>query len=75
MPRYQNLGGNSGIVEYDIGGDWISVTFSDHSKYLYNYEATGQHHVEHMKGLAIAGQGLNAFINTTVRKRYASKLR
>ena len=34
MERYQNLGGNSGVVAYEIGQDFIRVQFSDGSIYL-----------------------------------------
>ena len=75
MERYQNLGGNSGVVAYEIGQDFIRVQFSDGSIYLYTYASTGSHKIEHMKLLASNGQGLNSFIGTTVRKKFASKER
>ena len=75
MERYRNLGGDSGVVAYEIGDDSIKVQFSDGSLYLYNYQSAGRHNIEQMKSLAIAGRGLNSFISTVVKKRYASKLR
>lgn len=75
METYQNYGGSSGISGYEIGDDYIVVQFNDGSQYLYNYSVTGQRNVEEMKTLAIEGEGLNSFINTNVRKRYAKKLR
>lgn len=75
MPVYANRGGDSGVVSYEVTADSITVTFQDQASYLYNYAATGQSNVEHMKALAIAGQGLNAFINIHVRKLYPRKLR
>lgn len=75
MTRYMNRGGDSGIVEYEIGGDSITVTFHDGSVYLYDHASTGQQNIEHMKTLAEDGEGLNAFINTNVRKAYARKIR
>ena len=75
MERYKNLGGDSGVVAYEIGGDSIKVEFSDGSLYLYNFGSAGHNNIEKMKELAIAGRGLNTFINTNVRKQYASKLR
>ena len=75
MERYRNLGGDSGVSEYEIGDDYIEVEFSDGSLYLFNYESAGSQNIEHMKTLAEKGSGLNSFINTTVRKNYASKLR
>ena len=75
MERYKNLGGDSGVVAYEIGDDSIKVQFHDGSLYLYNYRSAGSNNIEHMKELAIAGQGLNSFISRVVRKGYASKLR
>lgn len=75
MERYKNLGGDSGVVAYEIGSDFIRVQFSDGEIYLYTYASAGSHHIEHMKQLARNGQGLNSFINTTVRKAYARKER
>ena len=63
------------MIGYEIGADSITVEFGDGSIYLYNYTATGQRNVEHMKALAEGGRGLNSFINTDVRKAYARKLR
>jgi len=75
MERYKNLGGDSGVVAYEIGDDSIKVAFSDGSLYLYSYGSAGHHNIEKMKELAGAGSGLNNFINTNVRNKYASKLR
>lgn len=75
MERYKNRGGNSGVRYYEIGEDFIIVYFSDNSSYLYNYAKTGSMNVEKMKRFAIQGQGLNSFINTTVKHKFASKLK
>jgi len=75
MERYKNLGGDSGVVAYEIGDKYIKVQFHDGSLYLYNYQSAGSNNIENMKELAIAGQGLNSFISRIVRKGYASKLR
>ena len=75
MKRYRNRGGDSGVVAYEIGPTSITVKFSDGSIYLYTYQSAGSANIERMKRLAIAGEGLNSFINRRVRKRYARKLR
>ncbi|HJP18734.1 MAG TPA: hypothetical protein QF468_08790 [Nitrospinota bacterium] len=75
MERYKNLNGDSGVSAYEIGDDYIKVEFSDESLYLYNNGSTGSQNIEQMKILALNGSGLNSFINTRVRKNYASKLR
>ena len=75
MEQYKNLGGDSGVFAYEIGSDFIRVEFNDGAIYLYTYESTGSEKIESMKELSNEGEGLNAFINTSVRKAYASKER
>jgi hypothetical protein len=75
MERYKNSGGNSGIRSYEISADSIVIEFSDGGRYLYNYQRTGSDNVERMKSLAVNGRGLNSFISTVIKQRYASKLR
>jgi len=75
MQRYKNLGGDSGVSAYEIGNDYIKVEFLGGSLYLYNYNSAGRHHIDTMKQLAHAGEGLNSYINRNVKKAYASKLR
>ena len=74
MERYKNLGGQSGVDSYEIAPDSITVKFKDGAVYLYTNASAGVQNIEKMKALAVAGRGLNSFINTTVRKSYASKL-
>jgi hypothetical protein len=73
MERYKNLGGQSGVDSYEIASDSITVKFKDGAVYLYTNASAGVQNIERMKSLAVAGSGLNSFINTTVRKSYASK--
>ncbi len=73
MERYLNLGGDSGVVAYQIGHDSIEVQFSDGKIYLYTVQSTGPSNIETMQRLAVAGQGLNSFISRVVKKGYASK--
>lgn len=75
METYKNLNGDSGVRAYEIGNDSITVEFKDGSAYLYNYTSAGSSNIEQMKTLAIAGSGLNSYINKNVRKLYATKLR
>ena len=75
MERYKNLGGDSGVSDYKIGDDSITVQFSTGDVYLYTYSSAGSTHIEEMKLLAVTGEGLNSYINKYVRKGYESKLR
>jgi hypothetical protein len=70
MQPYKNLDGNSGVSDYQIGEDRITVRFTDGNEYLYTYTSAGSINIEKMKELAISGRGLNGFINTTVKKKY-----
>lgn len=75
MERYKNLGGDSGVSAYEIGDNSIAVQFSTGEVYLYTYSSAGSEYIEEMKSLAVAGEGLNSYINKYVRKEYESKLR
>lgn len=73
MKRYANLSGDSGVVAYEIGPDWIRVKFRDGTIYGYTYARPDASHVEAMKGLAVAGRGLSTYISQHVREAYESK--
>jgi hypothetical protein len=75
MEPYKNLSGNSGVLEYETGEDFIKIKFRDGDVYLYNYSVTGRDNVEQMKELAIEGRGLSTFISRYVRDDYAVKLK
>jgi hypothetical protein len=73
MVRYKNLDGNSGVLAYELGEDYIIVQFTGGVVYLYNNKVTGKHNIERMKALAIRGRGLSTYISTIVKDRYALK--
>lgn len=73
MERYKNLSGNSGIQAYELGEDRITVLFKDDWYYLYTNNSAGNNNISQMKKLAIAGTGLNSFINKNVKYDYEKK--
>ncbi|HML95619.1 MAG TPA: hypothetical protein PKC29_09350 [Thermodesulfobacteriota bacterium] len=73
MEHYKNLSGNSGVMAYEIGEDYIKVKFRSGDVYLYNYIVTGKFNIERMKKLAEEGKGLSTFISRYVREDYAAK--
>ncbi len=75
MERYKNIGGDSGVAEFENGSSFIRVKFDDGSVYLYTYASAGSQKIEQAKRLAVAGEGLNAFINKSMRKLYERKER
>lgn len=70
MQRYKNLGGNSSIVAYSIGKDYVEVQFATRKIYKYSYKSAGISNVEKMKTLATQGHGLNSYIMHYVRNDY-----
>lgn len=75
MERYRDVDGDSNVAAYEAGDDFIRVQFNDGSIYLYTSASAGVLIIERMKNLARSGDGLNAYINRVVRKRYARKER
>ena len=75
MDIYRNLGGDSGVLAYEIETDAIKVKFRDGWIYTYNNGSAGFGNIDQMKRLAHAGRGLNSFITRVVRNAYAAKTR
>ncbi|MBL0911691.1 MAG: hypothetical protein IBJ09_04905 [Bacteroidia bacterium] len=72
MERYRNSD-YSGVRRYEIGDAYIKIWFHDAGPYVYSYRKPGRLHVEKMKKLAQAGQGLATYINKYVRGNYEAK--
>lgn len=70
MERYANLGGDSSVTAYEIGSTYIRVQFKTGRLYTYSYASAGSGHVETMKSLARAGQGLCSYIQRNVRNSF-----
>ena len=75
MEPYDDRGGDSGVVAYESGADFIRVQFQSGSIYLYTNESAGSATIAWMKMLATTGDGLSAFVSRHVRSKYASKER
>jgi hypothetical protein len=73
MQRYLNRAGDSGVVAYEPGPNFIRVQFIGGETYLYTYESTGADAVERMKTLAEQGIGLSTFISQSIKGAYATK--
>ena len=71
MQPYQNNNGKSNIDAFEIGDDFIKVSFSNGTEYIYTYDSSGQEVVDQMKGLALSGSGLNGFINKYAKETYS----
>lgn len=74
MERYRNIKGDSGVLAFEAGDDYIKVRFVGGDVYLYTDAATGRRHVEQMKKLAAKGKGLSTYISRYVKNGYAAKL-
>lgn len=73
MFHYRNLGGKSGVSEYDTGPDWFLIKFKDGSMYLYTVKSTDPSHIQNMRQLAEMGSGLNSYVNRLVGNQYAGR--
>lgn len=75
MPRYKDTDQDSGVVAYEYGQDWIEIEFRSGRERFYRYDAAraGKDHIQEMKRLAEAGDGLNSYIMRNVRDKYSSK--
>jgi hypothetical protein len=74
MIPYKDIDGDSGVICYEFGRDYIDVQFKNTLKvYRYSYLSAGVENVEHMKILAQRGNGLNSFIMRNVRNLYEKR--
>lgn len=70
MIPYANSGGDSGVAEYELGVDYIDVKFTTGAIYRYSVRSAGKANVEKLKKFALAGIGLNSYINRVCKKLY-----
>lgn len=71
MQRYADTDRDSGVSHFEIADASITVLFKNTARsYTYSYQRAGRDHVERMKQLALAGEGLNEYINENVKKSY-----
>ena len=75
MDRYKNLSGRSGVSAFEFGADSITVQFQGGATYLYNNASAGASHIAQMKQLAMAGSGLNSYIDRFMYRSFAARLR
>jgi len=75
VPKYRDIDGDSGVVAFECGEDWIEIEFRRGRERFYKYTnaRAGAQNITRMKLLANDGEGLNAFINKNVAKLYSSK--
>jgi hypothetical protein len=74
LQLYKNHHGNSGVVSFESGNDFIKIRFK-HSPvvYVYTFALPGRMHVEEMKRLASDGYGLATYISQNVKKNFDHK--
>ena len=75
MATYNDATGTSGITAFQSSNDSITIEYKNGSAYQYSDHTTGFANVGHMKTLAASGQGLNSFINKSLTKAQAVRVR
>lgn len=63
MKPYRNLSGDSGVVGYEIGRNYIRIRFSSNDDYTYEAGRVGRKHLAELQRRAAAGRGLATYIN------------
>jgi hypothetical protein len=72
--RYKSRNPNAGVYSFEFLPDAIILEFIDRQyRYLYNAARPGREHVNEMKRLALAREGLTTYVNQHVRENYAAK--
>ncbi len=74
MIPYRDTGGDSGVVAYDVGEDYIDVRFKNGAVYRYTNATAGSGNISTMKRLAARGDGLNSYINLNLKKEDSARL-
>lgn len=75
MQKYAGQTRRGGVVAFEVGPEWIDIQFTSGGIYRFSHQRPGQLRVDHMKRLALAGQGLSTFISRHVKNRYESRRR
>ena len=75
MAHYNDVSGTSGITAFQSNNDSITIEYKGGSAYLYSDHTAGSANVGYMKSLAASGQGLNSFINKSLTKAQAVRVR
>ena len=71
---YKSHNPDAGVRNFEILPDAIILEFADRKwRYLYNADKPGLLHVNEMKRLALAGDGLTTYVNQHVGNNYAAK--
>jgi hypothetical protein len=63
MKPYRTTSGDSGVVGYEIGRNYIRIRFRSNGDYTYEAGRVGRRHLTEMQRRAEAGRGLATYIN------------
>lgn len=74
MTSYKNLAGNVGICSYELGEDKIRIKFHSRKSFLFDYQNTGEEHIDEMQHLATQGYGLYNYIEENITENDAVAL-
>ncbi|MBN2857659.1 MAG: hypothetical protein JXN63_04590 [Candidatus Delongbacteria bacterium] len=68
MKPYPDINGDSSVLSYMIGEDYIILKLMGiQHVFVYSYKKAGREHVEQMKVLAQLGDGLDKYVNENVK--------
>jgi hypothetical protein len=71
MQKYVDINGDSSVLSYLIGEDYIILKFMGIQRmFVYSYKKAGREHVENMKVMAQLGNGLDLYIKKNTNDLY-----
>jgi hypothetical protein len=73
--RYKNAGGKSKVQRFHLAKDAVTVINNDGTSYIYTNQSAGPEKISKMKTLALAGKGLDSFIESDLKDKFGRKIR
>jgi hypothetical protein len=71
MQAYSDINGDSSVLSYLIGEDYIILKFMGIQRmFVYSYKKAGRERVEKMKVMAQLGEGLDRYVKESVKDLY-----
>lgn len=75
MQRYRDTDGESSILAYESGPDYLRVQFSDGSILRYTTASVGPRHLDEMQRRATEGEALEQYLTMHAKNKHAMKER
>lgn len=72
--NYKNVGGKSPILKFELEKDAVNLRYAS-AAFRYTNQSAGPANIAKMKTLALAGKGLDTFVQANLKDRFERKIR